>query len=460
MCGGRAERRAVGARRVAAGARARDAERSQLRARWWQWSLALVYVLGCGFRSFFPRADVQRIALVDSWLSTVVVGRWVATVAESCFAAQWALLIREYARDSGTRGAWYAALQLGPADRVRGAELRYAVLSANFLSATRSSNRPGRFARSLIFASLLTIRPRAAQPTRAFITALLVIVVAFFVSHGHGRRADVCRKVAARRGGRPIVIWRGARGCTTRPPASSSHSTWRRGVASGCGCRSTSASACGSASRSLKRRRSLRAHAPAEQRCNAVGGSEPVQHLRSGHMYGTRSRADAWLAMLKLRSDVFESCRARFAAASRARGGPLSRRGELGRGGMGAVYRVARRAQRPQARAQAAAHGARREHARGADAALFEREYHTLCQLAHPRIIEVYDYGVDDGGAVLHDGAARRRDLRERGQLPWREACALLRDVASSLAILHSRGCCTATSRRATCAAPATGAPS
>ena len=30
-------------------------------------------------------------------------------------------------------------------------------------------------------------------------------------------------------------------------------------------------------------------------------------------------------------------------------------------------------------------------------------------------------------------------DLRERGQLPWREACALLRDVASSLAILHSR---------------------
>ena len=31
--------------------------------------------------------------------------------------------------------------------------------------------------------------------------------------------------------------------------------------------------------------------------------------------------------------------------------------------------------------------------------ALFEREYHVLAQLAHPKIIEVYDYGVDDLGA-------------------------------------------------------------
>jgi serine/threonine protein kinase len=27
--------------------------------------------------------------------------------------------------------------------------------------------------------------------------------------------------------------------------------------------------------------------------------------------------------------------------------------------------------------------------------ALFEREFHLLAQLAHPRIIEVYDYGID-----------------------------------------------------------------
>ena len=39
------------------------------------------YVFGCAFRSFLPRADVQRICLFDTWLSSVMVGRSVATVA-------------------------------------------------------------------------------------------------------------------------------------------------------------------------------------------------------------------------------------------------------------------------------------------------------------------------------------------------------------------------------------------
>ena len=56
--------------------------------------LCAAYVFGCAFRSFFPRADVQRICLFDTWLSSVVVGRSVATVAEICFAVQWAILLR------------------------------------------------------------------------------------------------------------------------------------------------------------------------------------------------------------------------------------------------------------------------------------------------------------------------------------------------------------------------------
>src|SRR5262249_10564801 len=60
---------------------------------WWQLLLSAVYVLGCGFRSVLPRADVQRIGLIDSWMSSVMVGRSVATVAELCFMAQWALLL-------------------------------------------------------------------------------------------------------------------------------------------------------------------------------------------------------------------------------------------------------------------------------------------------------------------------------------------------------------------------------
>src|SRR5262249_21151381 len=33
--------------------------------------LSAVYVIGCGFRSVLPRADVQRIGLYDSWASSV-----------------------------------------------------------------------------------------------------------------------------------------------------------------------------------------------------------------------------------------------------------------------------------------------------------------------------------------------------------------------------------------------------
>jgi hypothetical protein len=57
--------------------------------------LCAAYVFGCAFRSFLPRADVQRICLFDTWLSSVVVGRSVATVAEICFAAQWAIILHQ-----------------------------------------------------------------------------------------------------------------------------------------------------------------------------------------------------------------------------------------------------------------------------------------------------------------------------------------------------------------------------
>ena len=64
--------------------------------------LAAVYVFGCAFRSFMPVFDVPRLCLFDTWLSSVIVGRSVATVAELCFVAQWALLLRETARTTNS----------------------------------------------------------------------------------------------------------------------------------------------------------------------------------------------------------------------------------------------------------------------------------------------------------------------------------------------------------------------
>src|SRR3954468_18740665 len=52
------------------------------------------YVFGCAFRSVLPRADVQRICLFDTWLSSVLVGRSVATIAEVCFIIQWSIVLR------------------------------------------------------------------------------------------------------------------------------------------------------------------------------------------------------------------------------------------------------------------------------------------------------------------------------------------------------------------------------
>jgi tetratricopeptide (TPR) repeat protein len=110
----------------------------------------------------------------------------------------------------------------------------------------------------------------------------------------------------------------------------------------------------------------------------------------------------------------------------------------LGRGGMAVVYRV--HDKRMDRRVALKRGWSRKADRLERNSALLEREYHTLAQLAHPRIIAVYDYGRDGRGPYytmeLLDGV----DMESVGRLPWQQTCAVLRDVASSLAILHSRG--------------------
>src|SRR5215470_418220 len=76
--------------------------------------LSAAYVFGCAFRSFFPRADVQRFCLFDTWLSSVVVGRSVATVAEICFAVQWAIILRRLGTMTGAGTTLNAAWTIVP----------------------------------------------------------------------------------------------------------------------------------------------------------------------------------------------------------------------------------------------------------------------------------------------------------------------------------------------------------
>ena len=111
----------------------------------------------------------------------------------------------------------------------------------------------------------------------------------------------------------------------------------------------------------------------------------------------------------------------------------------LGRGGMGKAYRVRDRTSGAELALKRLTVPGRQ----GTVVELFEREFHTLNQLAHPRIVRAYDYGFDpdqDGEHAYYtmellDGG----DLREVAPLPYREVCAIAYDICSALSLLHSR---------------------
>ncbi|MDD9935836.1 MAG: protein kinase [Myxococcales bacterium] len=111
---------------------------------------------------------------------------------------------------------------------------------------------------------------------------------------------------------------------------------------------------------------------------------------------------------------------------------------EVGRGGVATVYRVIdeRDGRRMALKRLRLDHS---DEKRTHHLNMLEREYRVLAQIVHPCVIEVYDYAAEAREPhytmELLDGA----DLRAEAALPWRDACQLMRDVCSSLALLHSR---------------------
>jgi hypothetical protein len=91
--------------------------------------LSAAYVFGCAFRSVLPVYDIPRIVLVDSRWSSVFVGRWVATVAELSFAAQWALILHQMATSTHSPFAEAASLAIVPLIVVAEGCSWYAVLT-------------------------------------------------------------------------------------------------------------------------------------------------------------------------------------------------------------------------------------------------------------------------------------------------------------------------------------------
>ena len=95
--------------------------------------LSAVYVFGCAFRSILPRADVQRICLFNTWLSSVLIGRSIATAAELCFVIQWAIVLRELGRIAHSDTARNISRLIVPLIVLAETCSWYAVISTNFL---------------------------------------------------------------------------------------------------------------------------------------------------------------------------------------------------------------------------------------------------------------------------------------------------------------------------------------
>ncbi len=132
--------------------------------------LCAAYVLGCAFRSVLPRADVQRICLFDTWLSAVMVGRSVATIAELCFATQWALVLRILGRLTGSDTARNVSRIIVTLIAVAECCSWYAVISTNYLgNVLENSLWTVTFA--LIGIALIRLVPRFRGGVQFFIAA-------------------------------------------------------------------------------------------------------------------------------------------------------------------------------------------------------------------------------------------------------------------------------------------------
>ena len=142
--------------------------------------LSAAYVFGCAFRSFLPRADVQRICLFDTWLSSVVIGRTVATVAEICFAAQWVIVLHRLGTMTGADTSLNVAWVILPLIIIAECFSWYAVLTRNDLG-NSIENSIWAVAFFIIGIGLCRLLPEFDGPGR-MVLAIAVIGIAGYLA--------------------------------------------------------------------------------------------------------------------------------------------------------------------------------------------------------------------------------------------------------------------------------------
>jgi hypothetical protein len=194
--------------------------------------LCAAYVFGCAFRSVLPRADVQRICLFDHWLSSVFVGRSVATVAEICFAAQWAVILIQLGKLVGADTALNAAWVIVPLILIAECFSWYAVLTTNYLG-NAIENSIWAVAFLVVGVALCRLLPEFNGPVRLVLIAAILgiaLYLAFLVTVDVPMYLSRWKEGVAD-GSRPLGVLEGLRDVRTRWVVTHDIAHWKGEIA-------------------------------------------------------------------------------------------------------------------------------------------------------------------------------------------------------------------------------------
>lgn len=140
--------------------------------------LSAGYVFGCAFRSFVPVFDIPRQVMFEAPWASALVGRSVATVAELCFAAQWALMLQSTARGHDRPLARLAALQIVPLIALAELCSWYSVLSTSNLGHTIEESLWGLCA-VIVAGCLVSLWPRLVPRQRPLLVLWVVAAASY-----------------------------------------------------------------------------------------------------------------------------------------------------------------------------------------------------------------------------------------------------------------------------------------
>lgn len=140
--------------------------------------LSAIYVFGCAFRAAFPVYDIPRICLFDSWLSSVIIGRSIATVAELSFVIQWAVMLRQASRATGSVLGKAVSLTVVPLIAIAEICSWYSVLTTSNLGHIAEESIWGLCA-ALLVAGMVVVSTRCSGTLRRILQAACVVGIAY-----------------------------------------------------------------------------------------------------------------------------------------------------------------------------------------------------------------------------------------------------------------------------------------